>query len=156
MMTVLAHRSSHRNTVLDTTCFLCGAQPETAPHLWACSARSHEWGRARRQGAELLNQKVGKRVVSVRNQLWEVAVIEQWAVALRPPSMQQFSIQCLGAHTMGIKFIRHVIEESMRVCYAHAKARATKPAESPLGPEQHNGVGVARLCLHKQAERERV
>ena len=42
-MTVLAHRSSHRDTVLDTTCLLCGAQPETAPHLWACSAQSHEW-----------------------------------------------------------------------------------------------------------------
>ena len=37
-MTVLAHRSSRLNTVLDTTCLLCGAQPETAPHLWACSA----------------------------------------------------------------------------------------------------------------------
>ena len=37
-MIVLAHRSSHRNTVLDTTCLLCGAQPETAPHLWACPA----------------------------------------------------------------------------------------------------------------------
>ena len=48
-MIVLAHRSSHRNTVLDTTCLLCGAQPETAPHLWACSAQSHEWGPARRR-----------------------------------------------------------------------------------------------------------
>ena len=37
-MIVLAHRSSHRNTVLDTMCLVCGAQPETAPHLWACSA----------------------------------------------------------------------------------------------------------------------
>ena len=36
-MTILAHRSSHRDTVLDTTCLLCGAKPETAPHLWACS-----------------------------------------------------------------------------------------------------------------------
>ena len=61
-MTVLAHRSSHRNTVLDTTCLLCGAQPETAPHLWACSAQSHEWGPARWRLAEWLDQKVGKRV----------------------------------------------------------------------------------------------
>ena len=37
-MTVLVHRSSHRDTVLDTTCLLCGAQPEMAPHLRACSA----------------------------------------------------------------------------------------------------------------------
>ena len=34
-MTVLVHRSSHHNTVLDTTCLLYGAQLETAPHLWA-------------------------------------------------------------------------------------------------------------------------
>ena len=46
-MIVLAHRSSHQNTMLDTTCLLCGVQPETAPHLWAYSAQSHEWGPAR-------------------------------------------------------------------------------------------------------------
>ena len=51
-MFVLAHRSSHRNTVLDTTCLLCRAQPETAPHLWACSAQSHEWRPAHRRLAE--------------------------------------------------------------------------------------------------------
>ena len=55
-MTVLAHRSSHRDTVLDTTCLLCGAQPETAPHLWACSAQAHEWGPARRRLAAWLDQ----------------------------------------------------------------------------------------------------
>ena len=54
-MTVLAHRSTHRNTVLDTTCLLSGAQPETAPRLWACSAQSHEWGPARRWLAEWLD-----------------------------------------------------------------------------------------------------
>ena len=37
-MTVPPHRSSHRNLVLDTTCLVCGAQPETAPHFRACSA----------------------------------------------------------------------------------------------------------------------
>ena len=54
-MTVLAHRSSHRDTVLDTTCLLCGAQPETAPHLWACLAQSHEWEPASRRLAEWLD-----------------------------------------------------------------------------------------------------
>ena len=68
-MTILAHRSSHRNTVPDTMCLLCGAQPETAPHLWACSGQSHEWGLARRRLAEWLDQKVGKRAVSVHHQL---------------------------------------------------------------------------------------
>ena len=62
-MTILAHRSSHRNTVLDTTCLLCGAQPETAPHLWACSAQSHKWRSACRRLADRLDRKVGSRGV---------------------------------------------------------------------------------------------
>ena len=132
-MTVLAHRSSHRNTVPDTTCLLCGAQPETVPHLRACSAQSHEWGRARRRLAEWLNQKVGKRAVSVRHQLWEPAVMEKWAAAWRTPSMQQAHMECSGPHTLWTEFIRKIIEESIRVWSAHAKARATL-LKARLGP----------------------
>ena len=54
-MTVLAHRSTHRNTVLDTTCLLCGARPEAAVNLWAFSAPSHEWGPACPRLAEWLD-----------------------------------------------------------------------------------------------------
>ena len=115
MMTVLAHRSSHRNTVLDTTCLLCGAQPETAPHLWARSAQSHEWGPARRRLAEWLDQNVGSRAVSVRNQLWEPVVLEQWAAALHTPSMHRAHMECSRPHTLGTEFICNVIEESIRV-----------------------------------------
>ena len=144
-MTVLAHRSSHRNTVLDTTCLLCGAQPETAPHLWACSAQSHEWGPARQRLAEWLDQKVGKRVVSMRHQLWEPAVMEQWAAAaLRTPSMQRAHMECSGSHTLGTEFIRHVIEESIRVWYAHAKARATL-LRACLGPSSTMAWVLLRL-----------
>ena len=66
-MAVLAHRSSHQGTVLDTTCLLCGTQPETAPHLWGRSAQSHEWGPARRRLAAWLDQKVGPRAALVRH-----------------------------------------------------------------------------------------
>ena len=123
-MIVLAHWSTHRNTVLDTACLLCGAQPKRAPHLWACSAQSHEWGPARWRLAEWVDQKVGKRAESVRHQLWEPAVMEQWAAALRTPSMQRAHMECSGPHTLGTEFIHTVIEESIRVWYAHAKARA--------------------------------
>ena len=68
-MTVLAHRSSHRDAVLDTMCLLCGAQPETAPHLWACSAQYHELGLARQRLAAWLNQKVETRAAPVRHKL---------------------------------------------------------------------------------------
>ena len=108
-MTVLAHRSSHRDTVLDTTCLLCGAQPETAPHLWACSAQSHEWGPGRRRLAPWLDQRVGPRAALVRHQLWEPAVLEQWAAALRTPSMQLAHLECPGPHALGTEFIRHVV-----------------------------------------------
>ena len=124
-MTVLAHRSSHRDTLLDTTCLLCGAQPETAPNLWACSAQSHEWGPARWRLAAWLDHKVGRQAAPVRNQLWEPAVLEQWAATLQTPSMQRTHLECTGPHAMGTEFLRHIIEESMRFWYAHAKARAT-------------------------------
>ena len=114
-MTVLAHRSSHRDTVLDTTCLLCGAQPETAPHLWACSAQSHEWEPACQRLAAWLDQKVGTRAAPVRHQLWEPAVLEQWAAALRTPSMQRAHMECSRPHALGTEFIRHVNNKSIRV-----------------------------------------
>ena len=107
-MIVLAHRSSHWDLVLDTTCLLCGAQPETAPHLWTCSAQSHEGGPARQRLAEWLDQKVEKRAVLVCPQLWEPAIMEQWAAALPTPSMHPAHMECSGPHTLGTKFIRNV------------------------------------------------
>ena len=154
-MTVLVHRSSHCNTVLDTTCLLCGAQPETAPHLWVCSTQSHEWGPARQQLAEWIDHKVGRQTVSVRHQLQEPAVMQQWVAALRTPSMQRAHMECSGPHTLGTKFIRHVIEKSMRVGYAHAKARATL-LRARLGPNGTMAWVLQELRLHQQAEREGV
>ena len=148
-MAVLAHRSSHRDTVLDTTCLLCWAQPETAPHLWVGSAQPHEWGPARRRLAAWLDQKVGPRAAPVRHQLWESAVLEQWAAALRTPSMQLAHLECTGPHALGTEFLRHVIEESIRVWYAHAKARATL-LKARLGPGSTMAwaVGSATPAIH--------
>ena len=154
-MAVLAHRSSHRGTVLDTTCLPCGTQPETAPHLWACSAQSHEWGPARRRLAAWLDQKVGPRAAPVRHQLWEPTVLEQWAAALRTPSMQLAHLECTGPHSLGTEFLRHVVEESIRIWYAHAKARATL-LKARLGPGSTMAWALQELRLHQQAEREGV
>ena len=71
--------------------------------------------------------------MSVRNQLWELAILEQWAAALRTPSMQRAHLECTGPHALGTEFICHVIEESIRVWYAHANARATL-LKARLGP----------------------
>ena len=153
-MTVLAHRSSQWGTVLDTTCLLCGTQPETAPHLWACSAQSHEWGPARRRLAAWLDQKVGPRAAPVRHQLWEPTVLEQWAAALRTPSMQLTHLECTGPHSLGTEFLRHVVEESIRIWYAHAKARATL-LKARLGAGSTMAWALQELRLHQQAEKER-
>ena len=141
--------------MLDTTCLLCGTQPETAPHLWACSAQSHEWGPARRRLAAWLDQKVGPRAAPVRHQLWEPTVLEQWAAALRTPSMQLAHLECTGPHSLGTEFPRHVVEESIRIWYAHAKARATL-LKARLGPGSTMAWALQELRLHQQAEREGV
>ena len=52
---------------------------------------------------------------------------------MRTPSMQRANMDCSGPHTLGTEFVRHVIEESIRVWYAHAKARATL-LKARLGP----------------------
>ena len=70
----------------------------------------------------VVRQEGGK---SGRNQLWEPAVLEQWAAMLRAPSMQRGHMECSGLHTLGTEYVRHITEESIRVWYAHAKAQAT-------------------------------
>ena len=91
----------------------------------------------------------------MRHQLWEPAVLEQWAAALRTPSMLRAHMECSGPHTLGTEFVRHVTEESIRVWYAHAKARATL-LKSRLGPNSTMAWVLQELPVHQQAEREGV
>ena len=93
--------------------------------------------------------------MSVRHQLWEPAVMEQWAAALRTPSMQRAHMECFGPHTLGTEFIRNIMEESIRVLYAHAKAQATL-LKACLGPSSTMAWVLQELRLHQQAEREGV
>ena len=76
--------------------------------------------------------------------------MEQWAAALRTSSMQRS-----GPHTPGTEFIRNVIEEPIRVWYAHAKARATL-LKDRLGPSNTMAWVLQELRLHQQAEKEGV
>ena len=82
-------------------------------------------------------------------------MLEQWAAALRTPSMQRAHLECAGPHALGKEFLRHVIEESIRVWYAHAKARATL-LKARLGPGSTMAWALQELRLHHQAEREGV
>ena len=71
------------------------------------------------------------------------------------PLMQQAHMDRSEPHTPGTKFMPHIIEESIRVWYAHAKARATLP-KARLGPNSTMAWVLQELRLHQQAERERV
>ena len=59
----------------------------------------------------------------------------------------------LWPHSLETEFLRHIIEESIRVWYAHTKARATL-LKARLGPNSTMAWVLQELCLHQQAERE--
>ena len=62
-------------------------------------------------------------------------------------------MECSGTHTLGTEFLRRVIEESIRVLYAQAKARATL-LRARLSPKSMMTWVLQELPLHQQAERE--
>ena len=71
--------------------------------------------------------------------MWEPNVLEQWAAALRTPSMLRAHMECSTrwdrVHTSRN---RGVHQSLVRPCQG-----ACHVAESPPGPRQHDGVGVA-------------
>ena len=89
----------------------------------------------------------------MRHQLWEPAALEQWSPALRTPSMQRAHLECAGPNALGTGFIRNVVEESIRVWYAHVKARTTL-LKAGLGRGSTMAWALQELRLHQQAERE--
>ena len=91
----------------------------------------------------------------MRHQLWEPAALEQWPAALRTNSMQRAHLECAGPNALSTKFICHVVEESIRVWYAHAKASATL-LKAGLSRGSTMAWALQELRLNKQAEREEV
>ena len=69
--------------------------------------------------------------------------------------MQLAHLECTGPHSLGTEFLRHVVEESIWIWYAHAKARATL-LKARLGPGSTTAWALQELCLHQQAEMEGV
>ena len=61
----------------------------------------------------------------------------------------------LRPHALGTEYIRHVIEESIRVWYTHAKAGAML-LKIRLGQGSTMAWVLQELRLHQQAEREGV
>ena len=81
--------------------------------------------------------------------------LEQWAAVLWTPSIQLAHLECTGPHALGTQFLRHIIEDSPRVWYAHARAPTT-PLKACLGPGSTIALVLQELRLHQQAEREGV
>ena len=71
----------------------------------------------------------------MRHQLWEPPVLEHRAVGggLAYPFHVTSPHGVLRPHTLGTGFIHHVVEDSIGVWYAHAKARAML-LKARLGP----------------------
>ena len=65
-------------------------------------------------------------------------------------------MESFGPHTLGTEFLCHIIDESIRVRYAHAKARATL-LKANVGPNSTMAWVLwvlQELRLHQQAEQE--
>ena len=138
-MTVLAHRSSHRDTVLDATCLLSGAQPETAPHLWACSALSHGWGpgvggpECGDAGGPATPRPIGCRL--------------SWSSGQQPcgPPLCSGPTSSAGVHRApraghGVHAPRH---RGVHTGLVHSRPGAYHVPEGLPRPRQHDGVGIA-------------
>ena len=69
--------------------------------------------------------------------------------------MQRAHMECSGTHTLGIDFISHIIEESIRVRYAQVKACATL-LKARMGPSSMMVWVLQELCLHWHVAREGV
>ena len=74
------------------------------------------------------------------------------AAALRNPSMQLAHLECTGPNVLGTQFIRNVVEESIRVWYAHAKARA-KLLKARPGQGSTMASALQEMRLHQQTGR---
>ena len=102
-----------------------------------------------------LTTYVGLRASQLQGQLWEPAVLEQWAVAIATPSLRKAHMGLTGPHDIGTLFIRQVVKESQRVWLSHAKAREGL-IKARAGPGGTMAWALRQLQLHQQAERQGV
>ena len=146
-MTVPAERAQHRNMQLHEQCLLCVSGPETAQHVWACPVQAHEWRSARQRLHTWLTTCVWPQASQVQGQLWDPAVLEQWAVAIATPSLRTAHLGLAGPHDIGTEFIRRVVTESQHVWLSHAKAREGLIKARP-GPGGTMAWALRELQLH--------
>ena len=89
----------------------------------------------------------------MQGQLWDPAVLEQWASAIATPSMHMAHLGLAGPHEFGTEFIRQVVTESHKVWLSHAKAREGL-IKAQAGPGGTMAWVLQELQLHQQVERQ--
>ena len=139
-MTVLAERAHCNVQLHESACCAVVARrrPNMCGRAWCRptnGARLHTW----------LTTYVGPRASQIQGQLWDPAVLEQWAAAIAAPSLRMAHIGQAGLHDIKTEFIQKVVKESQRVWLLHAKAReGLIKAPRTRG---HHGVGPARAAI---------
>ena len=115
--------AKHRNVQLHEKCLLCGSGPETAHHTWACRVHTHAWRPTMQRLQAWLITYIGPWASPILGQIWDLAVLEQWAATIAPPSLRMTLMRRTVTHDIGAQFMRHVVKECECVCLSHAKAR---------------------------------
>ena len=64
------------------------------------------------QEGKVMVQEDNAGLVLVQQQLWDLAVLEQWAAAIAIPS---FLAACIGPHDVGTEFIQLALNKSLKV-----------------------------------------
>ena len=77
--------------------------------------QTHEWRPARQRLHAWLTIYIGLRTAQVQGQLWELAVLEQWAAAIATPSLRMAHMGLTGPHDIRTEFIKQVVKESQHM-----------------------------------------
>ena len=95
------------------------------------------------------------RVAPVQRQLWDFAMLRQWAAAIAPLSLPRARMGLAGPHDVGTEFIQKVLHKSLKVWLAHTKGR-TILIKASYGPRGMMALALWELQLHQRAERQAV
>ena len=136
---VVSHGTTHH-----ALCTASGPHLDALQHLLFCLAGQVSrplpvgpWGAFRPQ--PLLNF-LGRRAAPVQRQLWDSAVLEQWATAIATPSPRRVHMGIARPHGMGTEFTWQALNESLKVWLARPGLDLIKVHSGP----RNDGAGRAR------------
>ena len=126
-MTELARRSAYREVFIPGKCWFCG-EPDTVRHAWDCLPTRHVVRHLVGGWCAWLGEywyadrKVEQHVVK---EAWGASHIVVWCMATTTNGFRQDSLSAATQDSMGVQFLRQVIDGSMRLHqyrYQHREA----------------------------------